>query len=76
MRKGRKARRDGTLKALAQKKRGPKPKRTPEQVELERVKRENERLKHRLWQAEKIIEAQKKVSEILGVTLDPIDESE
>ncbi len=35
-----------------------------------------QRLEKQLYQANKIIELQKKVSEILGVTLDPIDEDE
>lgn len=51
-------------------KRGRKP--DPQRPELERVReleRENERLKHRLRQAEVIIEVQKKVSEILGIPL-------
>ncbi len=38
-------------------------------VENERLRRENERLTQRLKQAETIIDVQKKVSEILGVTL-------
>jgi hypothetical protein len=37
--------------------------------ELERLRRENLRLAERLRQAETIIEVQKKVSEIMGLTL-------
>jgi len=37
------------------------------------VRRENARLKQRLDRAEAIIDLQKKVSELLGIPLDPID---
>ena len=65
----RKQRREGTLKALARK-RGPKPKRTSEESEAEKLRRENERLRERLRKAEKIIEVQKKLSEVLGIEED------
>ena len=65
----RKQRREGTLKALARK-RGPKPKRTSEESEAEKLRRENERLRERLRKAEKIIEVQKKLSEVLGLEED------
>lgn len=64
-------RRDGTLKALGRK-RGPKPRRTAEQVEADKLRRENERLREKLRKAEKIIEVQKKLAEVLG-TEDPDD---
>lgn len=64
-------RREGTLKELGRK-RGPKLKRTSEKIELEKLQRENDRLRERLRKAEKIIEAQKKLAEILG--LDEPDE--
>jgi transposase-like protein len=52
------------------KKRGPKPNPAAKaQKEAERLARENERLKERLRQAELVIDAQKKLSEILGVSL-------
>jgi transposase-like protein len=41
-----------------------------EAAETSRLRRENERLTRQLAQAELIIEAQKKLSEILGITLD------
>ena len=46
--------------------------------ELERLRRENSRLTHRLKQAETIIEFQKKVADILGIPLKtpPTDEDE
>jgi hypothetical protein len=42
------------LKALGRK-RGPKPKRTAEQIEVEKLRRENERLREKLRKAEKIV---------------------
>ena len=68
--------REGGEAALAEAKRGRKPKRTPMDVENERLRKQNARLERRLKQAETIIEIQKKVSEILGVPLARIDESE
>ena len=62
--------------SLAEAKRGRKPKRTPVEVENERLRKQNARLEQRLKQAETIIEIQKKVSEILGIPLAGIDESE
>lgn len=66
----RKQRRKGTLAGLAPSRRGPKPQpRNPLAEEVEQLRRENQRLTHRLKQAETIIEFQKKVSEILGIPL-------
>jgi transposase-like protein len=60
----------GTLKALSPKKRGPKYKRLdPSAHRVIELERENERLKKKLRQAETIIEVQKKVSEILQISL-------
>ncbi len=58
-------RRAGALAALGRK-RGPKPKRTTEQNQLDKLRRENDRLREKLRKAEKIIEVQKKLAEILG----------
>lgn len=55
----------GELDGLTTKKRGPK--RGSKQEELSKVKDENRRLQERLRQAELIIEAQKKISQILGL---------
>lgn len=63
------ARREGALGALRQR-RGPKARRgDPLAQENDRLKEENARLRARLEQAEAIIEVQKKVSEILQVPM-------
>jgi len=60
----------GTLEALSPRKSGPKGKRPdPSARRIIALKRENERLKKKLRQAETIIEVQKKVSEILQIPL-------
>jgi transposase len=66
--KWRSQRRKGTLQALAPQKRGPKV--DPQAAEIARLRRENERLQRRLQQAETIIEVQKKLSVLLGLTTD------
>jgi transposase-like protein len=57
----------GQLAGLAPKKRGPKP--DPQAEELARLHRENERLQARLQQAEAILDAQKKLSQLFGLNL-------
>jgi transposase len=69
----RKQRREGTLKALGRR-RGPKTKKTAEQREIEKLRRENERLHRKLDHAEKIICVQKKLSEVLEIQLDDATE--
>lgn len=74
----RKQREQGILQGLNPKKRGRKPK--PQDPSAERVaqlEKENQRLKNQLRKAEIIIEAQKKISEILGVeqNLEDLDDS-
>ena len=63
----RKEREQGQLQALAGRKRGRKSKSDLEK-ETARLRQENERLKARLEQAETIIEVQKKLSELLGLS--------
>lgn len=63
----RRQRERGELAGLATQKRGPKV--DPQAVENARLRRENERLKKRLEQAELIIDVQKKVSQLLGIEL-------
>lgn len=66
----------GALAALEPKKRGRKPtkRRDPVSIENERLKREVAELQHRLYQAEVIIEVQKKVATLLGITLPKVDD--
>ena len=66
----RQQREQGQLEALSPKKRGRKPS-VDEALakELAELKRENQRLGNRLQQAETIIEVQKKLSGLLGLTL-------
>ena len=67
----RRARREGSLKALA-KARGPKGRRRDAVVvENEQLRKENTRLRRRLEQAETILTIQKKASELLGIPLNP-----
>jgi len=73
----RRQRDEGTLAALKPKQRGRKaavP--NPMALEVERLRKENAHLTKRLKQAELIIDVQKKVSQILGITLDTPKESE
>jgi transposase len=65
----RRARSEGELTALDPQKRGPKPA-TDAAVarEMTRLQSENERLEKRLEQAETIIEVQKKLSTLLGLS--------
>ena len=64
----RQARRDGSLKALAPKKRGRKGK-SAEAREIEKLQKENARLQRELDKAQVLIDAQKKLAALLGVTL-------
>jgi transposase len=61
-------RRAGTLKTLGRK-RGPTPA-TSTQLENDRLTREVDRLRKKLAHAEKIIDVQKKLSEVLGISLE------
>ena len=64
----------GAFEALSPAKRGPKVEEpNPLAGELSDMRRENARLKHRLDRAEAIIDLQKKVSELLGIPMAPID---
>ena len=60
----RRQRENRELEGLRPRKRGPKP--NPEATELAKLRREHERLKERMRQAELIIEVQKKVALMLG----------
>ena len=65
----RRQREEGQLRALSSKKRGRKG-RDPSAEELAQLQRENERLRTRLERAEIIIDVQKKLSKLLGLTTD------
>ena len=67
--KWRKLRAQGQLDALSPQQRGRKAQQ-PSEVEAARLRRENERLRARLEQAELIIDVQKKLSQLLGLTPD------
>lgn len=54
--------RDAGALASLSKKRGRKARRSPEEIELDRVRGENDRLRERLRQLELIVAAQKKVA--------------
>jgi transposase len=72
----RRARDKGILNAMGPRKRGRKPKeKNPLSVEVARLQKEKQKLEHKLKRAELIIEAQKKISQILGIqqNLDDIE---
>jgi len=65
----RRQREQGEMEALAPKKRGRKPTANPLADELRKLRAENARLSRRLEQAEIIIDVQKIVSSLLGISL-------
>jgi transposase len=66
----RRLRDEGVLASLTPKRRGRKAKpKSPMADENERLRRENDRLKEKLRQAELIIDVQKKVSEMLSIPM-------
>ena len=67
----RKQRDQGILTAMSPKKRGRKKVKNPMTNEVAKLQKENEKLRKKLWQAERIIEVQKKISEILGIEQNP-----
>ena len=72
----RKQRDSGALASMSATKRGRRAKLSEQDKELEGLRRDNERLRGKLVQAEKIIEVQKKLSEVLGVSLDTPESEE
>jgi len=67
----------GLLKALSPKKRGRKGKeKNPLAQQVARLERENERLKQQLRKAEIIIDVQKKISQVLGISQNLSEEEE
>lgn len=72
----RRQRERGELQGLAPKKRGPKPIKNPLDKRLRALERENARLLKRAERAEALVEVQKKLSELWGVTLPTPDDTE
>lgn len=72
----RRQREQGELDALAPKKRGRKSTANPLAEENQRLWKENARLSRRLEQAELIIDVQKKVSALLGISLPEVKSGE
>jgi len=65
----------GTLEALSPKKRGPKEQKPdPSARRIAELEKENQKLRHKLRQAAMIIEAQKKIAEILQTPPDQDEE--
>lgn len=72
----RKQREAGEIAGLEPRKRGKKPvQRNPLAGEVNRLTRENQRLQKRLKQAETIIDVQKKLCDLLGLTVPPIEQN-
>ena len=70
----RRQREEGLLDALSPRKRGRKEKeKNPLAPKVAQLERENERLRKKLKKAEIIIDVQKKISEILGISQEPTD---
>jgi transposase-like protein len=72
----RRERREGMLKGLTPQRRGPKSKRNPQEDEMQKLRRENQRLTEELRKAEIIIDVQKKVGTLLGWPLPKADPEE
>ena len=72
----RRQREQGELEALSPKKRGRKSTANPLAEEYQRLRKENARLSRRLEQAELIIDVEKKVSALLGISLPEVKTGE
>ncbi len=73
----RRQRESGEIAGLQPRKRGKKPiPKSPLAGEVQRLTRENQRLQNRLRQAEIIIDVQKKLCDVLGLTVPPIEQNE
>jgi transposase-like protein len=72
----RRERQTGILKGLTPHKRGPKSKRNPQEEEMQKLRRENQRLTEQLRKAEIVIDVQKKVGALLGWPLPQADPEE
>lgn len=72
----RRERQAGALKGLTPQKRGPKSKRNPQEEQIQKLRRENQRLTEQLRKAEIVIDVQKKVGALLGWPLPKADPEE
>ena len=72
----RRERQAGVLKGLTPRQRGPKSKRNPQEEEMQRLRRENQRLTEELRKAAIVIDVQKKVGALLGWALPTADPEE
>jgi transposase-like protein len=72
----RRERQNGMLKGLTPHKRGPKSKRNPHEEEMQRLRRDNQRLAEELRKAAIVIDVQKKVGALLGWSLPKADPEE
>jgi transposase len=72
----RRERQDGMLMGLTPHKRGPKSKRNPQDEEMQKLRRENQRLTEELRKAAIVIDVQKKVGALLGWPLPKADPEE
>jgi transposase-like protein len=72
----RRERQTGILKGLTPHKRGPKPKRNQPDEEMQKLRRENQRLTEELRKAEIVIDVQKEVGALLGWPLPKADPEE
>ena len=72
----RREREAGILKGLTPHKRGPKSKRNPQEEEMQKLRRENQRLTEQLRKAKIVIDVQKKVGALLGWPLPKADPEE
>lgn len=72
--KWRRQREQGARQEMRGRRRGPKPR--PVDPRLKQLEAENRRLQRKLQRAETIITLQKKVAEILGIPLSPLDSDE
>ena len=72
----RRERQAGILKGLTPLKRGPKSKRNPQEEEMQKLRRENQRLTEELRKAAIVIDVQKKVGALLGWPLPKTDPEE
>ena len=70
----RRQRDQGALREMRGRRRGPEPR--PVDPRMKQLEAENRRLQRKLQRAETIITLQKKVAEILGIPLKPLDNDE